>query len=268
MGAIMIKNNKGIFHWFGYIQPFEERIKLIKQAGFDYCMLWWEDESYPYHISRMEFNKIIEFYDLKLDNIHLPFDNVNNLWCEDKRIRSNEINVIKKWLNECKSCGCDVVVMHNTKGNNHKFNYSLGYDSFEQIIEEANKINIKIALENTQMFEYTDFLFRELQSTNLGFCYDSSHDFVHGGSCGYILEKWKDRLIAVHLSDNDGMYDRHWIPGKGHVDWKKVMHIIKETNIKSYSMETYPYEEEKNLQPSEFLAKAIKALDAKIYELL
>ncbi|MPN01690.1 hypothetical protein SDC9_148901 [bioreactor metagenome] len=44
------------------------------------------------------------------------------------------------------------------------------------------------------------------------------------------------------------------------------MYIIKETNLKSYSMETYPYEEEKNLQPSEFLAKAIKALDAKIYE--
>ena len=60
----------GIFHWYGYILPLEERIEQIKQAGFDYVMLWWEDEVYPYTISKMEFINIINNYDLKLDNVH------------------------------------------------------------------------------------------------------------------------------------------------------------------------------------------------------
>ena len=70
------KYKTGIFHWFGYILPFEERIKLIKNAGYDYVMLWWEDEDYPFTLSRMEFNHILDYYDLKQDNVHLPFENI------------------------------------------------------------------------------------------------------------------------------------------------------------------------------------------------
>ena len=42
----------GIFSWYGYIQPFETRIKFIKKANFDYVMIWWKDEYYPNHIDR------------------------------------------------------------------------------------------------------------------------------------------------------------------------------------------------------------------------
>lgn len=257
----MIKNYKyGIFHWFGYVLPIEERFKLIKQSGYDYVMLWWEDEVYPHTFSRKEFIKMLNYYDLNLDNVHLPFDNVNNLWSEDRTARNNEIKVINNWLNECKDCGAEYVVMHNTQGTNHSFNHSFGYDSHKSIIKEAENIGIKVAFENTQMFSYTDFLLNEINSPNMGFCYDSSHDFVNGGSLGEILNKWKDKLIAVHLSDNDGLCDRHWIPGKGHVQWNNIIDIIKQSDIKSYSMETYPYEEEKSLQPYDFLIKAKKGL--------
>ncbi|MDD2392172.1 MAG: hypothetical protein PHU94_04490, partial [Bacilli bacterium] len=75
----MIETNKtiktGIFHWFGYIQPFEERIQLIKEARFNYVMLWWDDEVYPEFIHRKNLIKIVNDNGLKLDNVHLPFDN-------------------------------------------------------------------------------------------------------------------------------------------------------------------------------------------------
>lgn len=259
------KYKTGIFHWFGYILPFEERIKLIKQAGYDYVMLWWEDEDYPYTVRRTEFIKILDCYDLKLDNVHLPFENINNLWSENITERNNQINIVKKWLNECKDIGVETVVIHAVQGSNKIFDYSYGYDSFKKIITEAESIDINVAIENTQMFHYTEFILKETESPNAGFCYDSSHDFVNGGSMGEILDKWKNKLMAVHLSDNDGICDRHWIPGKGHVSWKKIINIIEQTNIKSFSMETYPYEEEKDMKPSEFLEKAKSCLETVIY---
>lgn len=258
----ILKSNKsltcktGIFHWYGYIQPFEERIKLIKEAKYDYLMLWWEDETYPNFIDRSELMKIVSGYDLKLDNIHLPFDDANILWSENKIERQSQTYKIIKWLHECKKSGANTVVMHNTQGNNHNFKYSKGYDSFNDIIKTAENIKIKVAFENTQMFNYTDFILNEFKSDYAGFCYDSSHDFINGQSCGEILSKWKERLFAVHLSDNDGTSDNHWIPGKGHVDWKKIIDIIKQTDCKSFSMETYPFEAEKELPPFEFLIKA------------
>ena len=62
--------------------PLEERIEQIKQADSIMWMLWWEDEVYPYTISKMEFINIINNYDLKLDNVHFPFEDINNLWNE------------------------------------------------------------------------------------------------------------------------------------------------------------------------------------------
>jgi sugar phosphate isomerase/epimerase len=246
----------GIFHWFGYIQPFEERIELIKEAGYDYVMLWWDDEVFPRFIDRRDLIKIVNSYGLKLDNVHLPFDNKNFLWNENSEIRLRQTDLIKQWMNECKNSGAEKIVMHTTHGGNLVLNYKFGFESFNSIIKEADNIKLKVALENTQMFEYTDFLLKEFDSKYVGFCYDSSHDFVNGQSCGEILDKWKDKLFAVHLSDNDGICDRHWIPGKGHVNWSKIINLLKQTNIKTYSMEAYPFEEEKDLKPLDFLIKA------------
>lgn len=254
----------GIFNWFGYILSLEERIKMIKEVGFDYVMLWWEDEVYPHTMSKMEFVNILKYYDLKLDNVHLPVDNINNLWSESSTERNKHIDIIKKMLNECRYSGTDIVVMHAVNGNNKSFNYSSGYYSFSKIIREAENINIKVAIENTQMFNYAEFILKEIESPNIGFCYDSSHDFINGESSGEILERWKNKLIAVHLSDNDGLCDRHWIPGSGNVNWEKIIKTIKQTNIRSYSMETFPNEEEKKLKPSEFLIKARNSMEEKL----
>ena len=34
----------GIYTWFGFRYPFDEIIKLIKNAGFQSVMTWWGDE--------------------------------------------------------------------------------------------------------------------------------------------------------------------------------------------------------------------------------
>lgn len=252
-------NNTGIFHWYGYIQPFEERIKQIKESGYNYIMLWWEDEVYPRLIDKKDFIKIIKSYDLNLDNVHLPFDNINSLWLEGND-RRTKVDEIKRWMYECRECGAETVVLHATNGINITLNNSIGYKAFEEITKDAENIKLRVALENTRMPHYLDFIFKEIKSDYVGLCYDSSHDFINGQSCGNLLDKWKDRLFCVHLSDCDGINDKHWIPGKGIVDWEKIINAIKKTNCKSFSMETYPSESEKQLKPDEFLIKARSSL--------
>jgi sugar phosphate isomerase/epimerase len=252
-------HNTGIFHWYGFVQPFEERIKLIKESGYNNIMLWWEDEVYPRFIDKKDFIKIIKSYDLNLDNVHFPFDNINSLWLEGND-RHTKVDEIKRWMNECRECGAETVVLHSTNGDNIALSNSIGYRSFEEISKEAENIKLRVALENTQMMHYLDFILHEIKSDFVGLCYDSSHDFINGQSCGDILDKWKDILFCVHLSDCDGINDKHWIPGKGIVDWGKIINIIKTTNCNSFSMETYPSDLEKELKPDEFLIKARNSL--------
>lgn len=250
----------GIFGWYGYIQPFETRISSIKEAEFDYVMIWWEDEFYPNYINRRSLMKIVNSYELNLDNIHLPFDDVNLLWSKNNTERRRQTDIFVKWLHECKESGADTVVMHNSQGMDVKLNYGEGFASFNEIINAAEDIKLRIAFENTRMFEYTEFVLNEFKSDYVGFCYDSSHDFIKGQSFGEILKRWKSKLFAVHLSDNDGTFDYHWISGNGHVDWEQIIGIIKETDIKSFSMETYPFNTEKSMEPLDFLVKARDSL--------
>jgi len=47
-----------------------------------------------------------------------------------------------------------------------------------------------------------------------------------------ILEQYSDRLLATHLSDNDGKEDRHWLPFTGIVDWQRICAVLRD---RSYS---------------------------------
>jgi sugar phosphate isomerase/epimerase len=246
----------GIFNWFGYVLPIAERIKLIKEAGFDNVMLWWEDEDFPHFTDKKTFVTLAQEFGLGIDNIHLPYEDCNLLWSDSASDRESYVNIIIKYLEGCKSAGAEKVVMHTNRGSLTDVDYKNGYKSFEQIVNYAEAIKIKVAIENTKKFEYTEFVLKEFDSKYLGFCYDSSHDFINGESKGLILNKWKDKLFCVHLSDNDGTDDKHWLPKKGIVDFKTIVSTIKTTACDSLSMEVYPAGEEKKLSPAEFLKLA------------
>lgn len=246
----------GIFNWFGYVLPIADRLKLIKEAGFDNIMLWWEDEDYPYFRDKKTFVSLAKEFGLGVDNIHLPYEDCNLLWSDKTSEREAYVNELIKYLEGCKSSGAEKVVMHTNRSSLSDADYKNGYKSFDKIINFAEDIKIKIAVENTRKFNYTEFILNEFNSEYLGFCYDSSHDFINGESKGEILSKWKNRLFCVHLSDNDGTDDKHWLPKKGIVDFKSIVNTIKTTSCDSLSMEVYPSDEEKKLSPAEFLKLA------------
>lgn len=246
----------GIFNWFGYVLPISDRLKMIKEAGFDNVMLWWEDEDYPYFRDKKTFVSLAKEFGLGVDNIHLPYEDCNFLWSDKASEREAHANEVIKYLEGCKSSGAEKVVLHTNRNSLSDVDYKNGYKSFEKIINFAEDIKIKVAVENTRKFNYTEFILSEFNSEYLGFCYDSSHDFIDGESKGEILNKWKNRLFCVHLSDNDGTDDRHWLPKKGIVDFNSIVSTIKTTSCDSLSMEVYPSEEEKKLPPTEFLKRA------------
>ena len=69
-----------MFSWFGYFMPFEERIDVIKEAGFDEVMISWEDECEPYYLEKEKFPDIVRSKGLGITNIHAPFIGYNDIW--------------------------------------------------------------------------------------------------------------------------------------------------------------------------------------------
>jgi len=69
-------------------------------------------------------------------------------------------------------------------------------------------------------------------------CYDSGHGNIEKNSYEW-LDKFKNRLISIHIHDNDGERDLHQIPFAGTVEWEKLAKILAESSYrKCVNLET------------------------------
>ena len=154
--------------------------------------------------------------------------------------------------------------MHCTLGSATPPPNQYGLDTFNKLIEEAEKAGVKIAVENMRHPEHLDYLFDAIDSPNLGLCYDASHDWLYNKKPGELLNNWGHRVITTHLADTNGKRDLHWLPGKGVVDFKLIKAALKDTGYKdSFMLEVTTRKKESSLEP--FIRKAYESLLQSMY---
>lgn len=101
-----------------------------------------------------------------------------------------------------------------------------GLHRYEKAAEAAELYSVKLALENSVFPEYVHYLFSNIQSPAVGFCYDSGHENAFTPGENY-LDLYSARLIAMHLHDNDGAKDLHSMPLHGTIDWSAKMRQLR-----------------------------------------
>lgn len=247
----------GIFSWYGFYQPYEKRLEYIKAAGFDGIMIWWEDEEGNWPVSRFAMTDIAKEMDLSIFNIHNGGFNDNNIWSEDESIRKAHIEPIKRTIAEIADCGHNNLVVHLCeKGDVPAPNKAL-LKSVEELIPIAAENHVTLSLENTWRADYLEAVWTEFPVKELGFCFDTSHANLRNDF--YLLEKYSNLLSAYHISDNDGIEDRHWLPFDGIIDYEKVLPYFRNKDL-PYTMELIA-DKEKYPDEMAFLHEAKKRIN-------
>jgi sugar phosphate isomerase/epimerase len=230
---------------------------MIAEAGFTATTLWWEDEALFGKEKKEIVPAMARDFGLYIENIHVPFENCNDLWGTDYETRRKIETGYLRWLEDCAMFQIPVMVMHLTKGKDLMSPHKDGIKSMEVILRHAETLGVTIAIENTAGMDHFNTVLREFPSKNLGYCYDSSHDWLYGSEKATILKQWPQRLVSLHLSDNDGEADRHWLPCHGSVDWDLIIKNFPESIASGcLTMEVYPNDTEKNDGPVIFLQSA------------
>lgn len=83
----------------------------------------------------------------------------------------------------------------------------------------------------------------------VGFCLDTNHANLNGDLVE-IVQVLGRRLWSVHLSDNDGVDQRHWLPLKGVIDWRAflaALHEIAYAGPLFYELDPHPEGPERGL---------------------
>ena len=203
-----------------------ETIDAIQNAGFKNVFIQWYNREWK--PTQEEQLKYIREKGLNVIFAHLGYQNINDLWLDTED--GNElVDRYKKDIKICKENNIPMVVMHLTgKGEPPEYNET-GLKRLQKIADYAKSLEIKVAFENTKYKGYLDYVIENIENENVGICFDSGHYHVHFND-DLDFDKFKDRIFAVHLHDNDQSDDQHLIPFEGTIDWEKIIKALKRCN--------------------------------------
>lgn len=256
----MVRTHLGIYAGFGFRVPFDDRLRLIRDAGFGATALWWEEKNPQIRAIRDRAPDLIRRAGLYLDNVHVPYFACRELWSANVAERREAVDLHESWIEDCARHGIPRMVMHVSLGTSTPEPSECGLESFWRLTDRGADAGVTIAIENTHEDRYIRFLMERIDSPALQLCFDTSHDQLYASVPGALLERWKHRLGALHLSDTDGRRDRHWLPGEGVVDFDGLREYWDEPYDGVFMLESVP--KDRSEAPADFLARAFARLSA------
>lgn len=239
-------------------------LRRIADAGFSHvhwCHHWNTDFLY----SGCEVEQIAAWfreYGLSLLDLHGSVGLEKNWAAAEEYRRLAGVQLVLNRVEMTARLGGEVVIMHAWVAENPDGTVST-WDSLKKSLDElepcARRLGVRIAIEN---LNGNWPLIREVLGAYapdfLGLCYDSGHGNTDGVGLANVTSM-KDRLISIHLHDNDGTADQHRLPFSGTIDWARFVTIMcSSAYAKCISMES-TMSNEGIADEDEFLAKAFVA---------
>lgn len=211
----------------------EPSLRRIATAGFSHihwCHHWNTDFLYStYEIAQIA--RWLQKYGLRLLDLHASQGREKNWGSLREYARLSGIELVKNRITMAAELGSNVIILHLPDGLKSqaagKSRDRVIRQSLDVLVPFAQAHGVRIALENLSdaNFEKIKQLCTEYGEDVLGLCYDAGHGNLTPR--GLIdLEQCQQRLLAIHLHDNDGHSDQHKLPFSGTVDWGQLARIV------------------------------------------
>ena len=230
-----------------------DTIDAISNSGFKKAFIEWYNKDWD--VSQEEQLKYARKKGLNIIFAHLGYQNINDIWIEQ------ETNIVERYKNDIKIChenNIPMVVMHITSKSEAPMYNETGLKRIKEICDYAKSLNIKIAFENTKIKGYQEYIIENIDNKNVGICFDSGHCHAHFKD-EFDFNKFKNRIFAVHLHDNDQSDDQHLLPFDGTIDWNKTIKKLKDNNYKGpITLEIHYHRDYVNMDINEFYKKGYK----------
>lgn len=247
--------HKGISFYFGYDLDVKEKAKMLTNVGFDSVITSADPKFVHQNGSISQQAKLFKKVGLRASSLHMRYnkEELSHFFVDDKIGRKIEKNLIKD-VKIAKKYGFKCVVVH-LQGNIS----FVGVERFKRILKVCEKTKIPLALENLRDLRPLCYFLDNFKGPYVKFCYDSGHHNVYNKKVD-LLKKYGNRLICVHLHDNDGTRDVHGLNRFGTIDWQELAIKLAKTNLKYLDYELIP-KDTKGLTAQETLEECKKQAD-------
>lgn len=240
--------DKGICIYFGYDGNIEERIKKIKMVGFDAIITNADPRFDKQNGTIKKQAKLCKKYGLKLSSLHARYvsSELKYFFLDGKMGDKLEKNLIKD-IKIAHKYGFRCVVAHMNGENNY-----IGIERLKRVLVYARKYKIPLAIENIDVNNSLDYIFENLEDEYLKFCFDSGHEHTFTPNRD-LLNEYGEKLVTLHLHDNDGTADQHTLNQFGNINWEAIAKSLAKYTPVSLDYELLLYSKPNNLTEEEVL---------------
>ncbi len=217
----------------------DEEIAIIHDAHVGHIQVY---RNYVQGITAERIRGIVDGAGLVADSLHgyidlemfdgPPFD----LSAKDAATRVAALAIAQGEADYAHTLGCRDIILHPVgPGDTQHDRFRTGTlaDSAEKLARIAEEADVRFLIENMPppMFGHDSRLLRrivdDVESAHLGLAYDCGHANIAGDPVG-MVHAMGPRLWGVHLHDNDGIEDGHYLPGMGTVPFEDVARALAE----------------------------------------
>ena len=214
------------------VKRLPELLPLLREAGFRYLEVV-DRLDFDDHINILDdLRKKAKDYEIQIPNWHLiqhpPLQ-------EDGKINRTAIECMKCSMEKGSRIGAKNHVLHW----DHRFQCQsydiLWRNVINEWTEHAKKLGIRLLMETVpdkptnQRYvpssEIIDFV-KNYPPEVLAVCVDVNHSNLQE-DLSDVIHKVRDRLVSLHISDNDGYEEKHWLPGQGVIDYRSLLESLK-----------------------------------------
>jgi len=247
----------------------KDTLKKIRGFGFRYIELMTTPPHFwPHQFTREQrknLRNLLERIDLNLIAINPTFLDIN-LASPNPGFREESIKQIKEQITLAHDLGAKIIVV--IAGRRHPLLAppvevvwkKFARESVIRCVEHAEKKRVIFGLENgpslfVDRTELMQFVFNQVKSPWMKYVYDVANasmiePIVPG------LERIKDHLVHVHLSDTDGKKWAHSPVGMGMIDFSSIAKKLEEIHFSGVSLLETTYSED----PDGGILKSIEKL--------
>jgi sugar phosphate isomerase/epimerase len=224
-----------------------KEVEWIGQNGFDFVDLFLEpDMAVPEKIDTGKLKGVLEKHGLGTVGHtawYLP------IYCPVKVVRDATVEELKRNLPVHKALGVKAVTVHTSWYPGRFFSsqecVNFQVEALKEMVKEGEKHGIKIMLEHGDTEHDTVENLRKILDAvpGLYFHLDTGHANLHGRSVVDFIEAFPEKLVHVHVHDNDSSTDQHRPIGMGTIDWETVIRALKKQYDGTITLEIFAEKE-------------------------
>jgi sugar phosphate isomerase/epimerase len=247
----------------------EEMFRCIRNAGFEKCEIWAMGK----HFNNQDKNTYMkvkdwsEKYGINPETAHLPLYSSEST----KPVFLGQREIPKKFIDEILRCveflegviGVKTFIIHVGE------NPELFAERFEKVYINSDG---RFAIENDptgfplakDVLEIVLKLGKSLKEgeKRIGACLDIGHANIWEKPPENTIKILGEKIIATHISDNNGEKDMHILPGEGKINWENIKNAISDVGYKyNFTFELAPISD--GTEPLEEYTEKVKPIISK-----